>query len=204
MTHICVSKLTIIGSDNGLSPGRRQAITWINAGILFIEPLGTNFSDILIGIQIFSFKKMCLKMASVKWHPFCLGLNELMPGLSSREKEKIYLHCFRVPTVSQSPSFALTYLPVLLHSPDYFTVSTRCTYTDLGSQAFRGLALLLRRWYVKTLFFNENVSNQISQKVAHNGSIDFLSTLVQVITWCQTGDNPLPLTNIIQDGTKRP
>ena len=26
VTHICVSKLTIIGSYNGLSPGRRQAI----------------------------------------------------------------------------------------------------------------------------------------------------------------------------------
>ena len=26
VTHICVSKLTSIGSDNGLSPGRRQAI----------------------------------------------------------------------------------------------------------------------------------------------------------------------------------
>ena len=26
VTHICVSKLTIIDSDNGLSPGRRQAI----------------------------------------------------------------------------------------------------------------------------------------------------------------------------------
>ena len=26
VTHICVGKLTIIGSDNGLSPGRRQAI----------------------------------------------------------------------------------------------------------------------------------------------------------------------------------
>ena len=26
VTHICVDKLTIIGSDNGLSPGRRQAI----------------------------------------------------------------------------------------------------------------------------------------------------------------------------------
>ena len=25
-THICVGKLTIIGSNNGLSPGRRQAI----------------------------------------------------------------------------------------------------------------------------------------------------------------------------------
>ena len=46
--HICVGKLTIIGSANGLSPGRRQAIIWTNAGILLIGPLGTNFSEILI------------------------------------------------------------------------------------------------------------------------------------------------------------
>ena len=52
-THICVGKLTIIGSDNGLSPGRRQAIIWTIAGILLIGPLGTNFSKILIGIQTF-------------------------------------------------------------------------------------------------------------------------------------------------------
>ena len=38
VTHICVSKLRIIGSDNGLSPGRRQAIIWTNAGILLIWP----------------------------------------------------------------------------------------------------------------------------------------------------------------------
>ena len=31
VTHICVCKLTIIGSDNGLSPGRRPAIIWTNA-----------------------------------------------------------------------------------------------------------------------------------------------------------------------------
>ena len=43
-THICVGKLTIIASDNGLSPGRRQAIIWTNAGILLIGPLGTNFN----------------------------------------------------------------------------------------------------------------------------------------------------------------
>ena len=77
VTHICVVKLTIIGSDNGLSPGRCQAIIWTNAGILLIGPLGTNFSEILIGIQTFSFKKMDLKMSSAKWRPFCLGLNEL-------------------------------------------------------------------------------------------------------------------------------
>ena len=40
VTHICVSKLTIIGSDNGLSPGRRQAIIWTNAGIWLIRTLG--------------------------------------------------------------------------------------------------------------------------------------------------------------------
>ena len=48
--HICVNKLTIIGSDNGLSPGQCQAIIWTNAGILLIGPLGTNFSEILIEI----------------------------------------------------------------------------------------------------------------------------------------------------------
>ena len=78
VTHICVSELTIIGSDNGLSPGRRQAIIWTNAGILLIGPLGTNFNEILIGIQTFSFKKMHLKMSSAKRRPFCLGLNMLM------------------------------------------------------------------------------------------------------------------------------
>ena len=77
VTHICVGKLTIIGSDNGLSPGRRQAIFWTNAGILLIRPLGTNFSEILSEIQSFSFKKMHLKMSSVKWRPFCFGLKVL-------------------------------------------------------------------------------------------------------------------------------
>ena len=77
VTHIFVSKLTTIGSDNGLSPGRRHVIIWANGGILLIEHLGTNFSEILIGIQTFSLKKMHLKMSSAKWHPFCLGLNVL-------------------------------------------------------------------------------------------------------------------------------
>ena len=48
VTHICVDNLTSIGSDNGLSPGRLQAIIWTNAGILLIGPLWTNFSEILI------------------------------------------------------------------------------------------------------------------------------------------------------------
>ena len=75
VTHICIGKLTIIGSDNGLSPWRRQAIIWTSAGILLIGPFITNFNEILIGIQTFSFKKMHLKVSSAKLRPFCLGLN---------------------------------------------------------------------------------------------------------------------------------
>ena len=78
VTHICVLNLAIIGSDNGLSPGQRQAIIRTNAGILLIGPLGTNFSEILISVQAFSFKKMHVKMLSAKWCPFCLGLNVLI------------------------------------------------------------------------------------------------------------------------------
>ena len=77
VTHICVRDLSSIGSDNGLSPGRRQAIIRTNAGILLIRTLGTNFSEFVVAILIFSFKKMRLKVSSAKRRPFCLCLNEL-------------------------------------------------------------------------------------------------------------------------------
>ena len=76
--HICVSNLTNIGSDNGFSPGRRRAIIQTNAGILLIEPLGTNFNGILIEIHIFLLKKIYFKMSSGKRRPFCLGLSVLI------------------------------------------------------------------------------------------------------------------------------
>ena len=82
MTHKCVSKLTIISSDNGLSPSQRQAIIWTNTGILLTGPLGANFSEILIAIYTFWFKKMHFKMSSGKWQPFCMGLNVLIMGPS--------------------------------------------------------------------------------------------------------------------------
>ena len=81
--HIYVSKLTTIGSDNGLSPCRRQASIWTNAGIMLIGPIGTNFSEIQIKINTFSFKKMHLKMLFAKWQPFCPGLNVLNSDLYS-------------------------------------------------------------------------------------------------------------------------
>ena len=69
VTHICVSKPTTIGLDNGLSPGRHQAIIWTNAGIFLIGPLGTNLSEILSKIHTFSLKKMHWKMAAILSQP---------------------------------------------------------------------------------------------------------------------------------------
>ena len=96
----------INGSDNGLSPVRRQALIWINAGILFIGPLGTNFSEISIEMQTFLFKKMCLNVSSAKWRPFCLGLNVLnMMAFFAIGSEAIQAGCWSAWwTTFSSPS----------------------------------------------------------------------------------------------------
>ena len=75
--HKGIIKLTIIGSDNGLAPTRRQAIIWTNVGILSIGRLGINFSEILLKIHTFSFKKVHLKMSAILPQPHCV--NQQMP-----------------------------------------------------------------------------------------------------------------------------
>ena len=55
-----------IGSGNGLSPIRCQAITWANAGVLSVGPVRTHFSEIRIGILVCLFKKMQLELSSAK------------------------------------------------------------------------------------------------------------------------------------------
>ena len=49
---------------------------WTNAGILSIKPLGTNFSEIRINIQNFSFMKMHVRMSSVCVVCVCGGVNK--------------------------------------------------------------------------------------------------------------------------------
>ena len=66
-THICVSNITIIDSDNGLLLDRRQAIIWTTAELLIIGTLGTNLSENsiqIIFIQEKAFKSVVCKMAS--------------------------------------------------------------------------------------------------------------------------------------------
>ena len=79
MTHICVSKLTIIGSDNGLMPGRGQAIIWANAGILLIWTLGNKLKwnlnqNSYIFIQENAFENVVWRMAAILSRPQCVKI----------------------------------------------------------------------------------------------------------------------------------
>ena len=106
VTHICVSKLTIIGSDNGLLPGQHQAIIWRDAGILLTEPLRTSCIEIVIEIYTFSFKKMhwkcCLEKgghfisASMCYQLFrwwCWYIQEELGQYYGCCSDPIFLHC---------------------------------------------------------------------------------------------------------------
>ena len=75
LTHICVSKLTIIDSDDGLSPGRRQAIIWTSAGILFIwirnKLQWTITRNSYIFMQENAFENVLCQMSAILSRPQC-------------------------------------------------------------------------------------------------------------------------------------
>ena len=84
-----------------------QAITWTIAEILLIRLLGTNFSELLIRINSFLFKKMHLKMSSGKCCPFCPSLNVLNAFIKIWPK-RLGGSCHSVPRWSW------------VHQPHYF------------------------------------------------------------------------------------
>ena len=79
VTHICVSKLTIIGSDNGLSPERRQAIIWTKAGNIVDLTLRNKLQwngnrNSYIFIQENPFENVVWKMAAILSRPQCVKI----------------------------------------------------------------------------------------------------------------------------------
>ena len=84
--HICISKLTIIGS------GWHQAIILTSAGILLVGPIGTNFNEILIEIQTFSFKNafenVVCELAAILFRPWCVnGVYVILTEYSTEMKK---------------------------------------------------------------------------------------------------------------------
>ena len=112
MPHICI--WVSIGSDNGLSSARHQAITWTNAHILSIGPLGTNFREICIKIKNFLFKEMHLKTLSAKCQPFCPGRDELINAKLCHGLLLVSLWCVEYNVISYILSYLFSCMVITL------------------------------------------------------------------------------------------
>ena len=89
----------IIGSDNGLSPGRHQAINWTNAGRLLTESL--DFSEIFIEIHIFFihetlFENVVWEMTAILLRPQCVKY-WIHCNMSESLSPKMYRHGTGLP-----------------------------------------------------------------------------------------------------------
>ena len=179
MTHICVSKLTIIGSDNGLSPDRRQAIILTNAGILLIGPLGTNFSEILIEILTFSVKKMRLKVSSAKRRPFSLSFNVL-----TIFKQSYYGHSTSGAILKDRSTSEPIHDETEQEQTLGMVINT--LRPRQNGRHFAGDIF-------KCIFLNENawIQIKISLKFVPQGPVNNIPALVQIMAWRRPGDKPL-------------
>ena len=98
MTHICVRKLTIFGSEKGLSPERRQAIIWTNVG---------NFVNS---------RPQC-----VKWFPLLLS-SVILPFAYSYHSQ-IFVSCVPCHRVIEGGSYASKSTVHLCLSKSFLTLS---------------------------------------------------------------------------------
>ena len=90
VTHIRISNVTIIGSDNGLSPGRCQAIIWTKYENIvywtFRNKLQWNLNwDSYIFIQYDAFEYGIWKMVAILSQPQCVKLLYVHYDQHSRE-----------------------------------------------------------------------------------------------------------------------
>ena len=175
MKHICIGKLTIIGSDHGLLPGWRQAIIWTSAGILLNGPIGTNFNEILIEIDAFLFKKIHWKMAAIlsdlcNQYTGCWWCGDSrFQGISSRG---IDLIC------SEYSSFS--------------TIRVKTLSCEQNGWHFADKIF-------KCIFLNQNVwiPLNISLKFVLKVRINNMPALVQIMAWRRPGGKPLSEAMIV-------
>ena len=134
MTHICVGNLIGIGSDNGLSPGRRQAIIWTNAGILLIGLLGTNF---------------CSNSRMGSNYIFILDLTPGFNGLG-KDKYKTRRYPFKLWDLIRLILEIWRYLPHKSSSLDAFTSAVaipdevNCSWLHQSHHCVIGIPMLVR------------------------------------------------------------
>ena len=115
MTHVCVTKLTITGSDNGLLLVRRQAIIWTNAGILLIG--SCDYKYLLRWNNINSFANWPLEFGITG--PYKCARNHTYWSLKITEAcnpKMVFIICERI----SCSSFSVKELFISLYNPIHF------------------------------------------------------------------------------------
>ena len=145
VTHICLSKLTIIDSDNGLSPSRRQAIVWTSDGILLIYPHWNANQNSYILIQENAIENIVRKMAAILSRPQCVkhlelvGVNDWNDSLyNGRSRDKTQVQ----PTNYISMNKISKFVYVLAHRKMPETSLTHC-----GLVTPYGVRYLSQHWF---------------------------------------------------------
>ena len=103
--HICISKLTIIGSDNGLLPGRHQAIIWTNTGIL-LSGKENAFENVIYEMEASSSRPQCVHLFGCEARIFCTKYSMIIIALPLKVSLIVFVSmntpqsCTRFPKIS--------------------------------------------------------------------------------------------------------
>ena len=149
--RICASmKYGNIGSNYGLSSGRRQTIIWTNAGLLSIETLRTNPSEIVIEIQ-----NIVWKMVAVLFRPQCVKRLNIYRYKNDHSDTPIYDH-------SDNPIYEVKSLAIKRHSlyklqllNDEPAISLRISRNNIAARSIQ----LLRKLNIKPSGRSINISS---------------------------------------------
>ena len=219
VTHICVGNLTIIGPDNGLSPGWRQAIIWTNAGILLIGPHGNKLQwnrnrNSYIFIEENAFQIVVLKMAAILSRPQCVNYlttpaagHFAVIGSAYRPDPTIGSGFYSSPwpiAVQESSRHEVTRNKVgkaMVWPTSILTLPNRVEASSSSNTLRpRQNGRHFANDIFKRIFLNEKlwIPIKISLKFVPKGSINNIPALVQIMAWRRPGDKPLSEPMMVQ------
>ena len=140
---------------------RHQGIIWIHVNIVNWTFRNRNFGEILVEILTFSFKKIRLKVSSVKWWPYWIT--------------SISQHIF--------PMAKFIFLSIIaMESGNYVnTLRPRQNGRRFADDTFKRIFLNE----------NVRILIKISLKFVPKGPINNIPALVQIMAWRRPGDKPL-------------
>ena len=146
--EVGIANLTIIGSDNGLAPCRRQAVIWTNHGISSTGPSGTNLSDTK------KCENVVWKIAAILSRPWCVNPLDSLSMVGSLLMAMILYGCSNADKcweITKDASVSSSYR-ILLHITDFdLESSSTCSYDWLSIRDGYGMSLMTSRmmtsWY---------------------------------------------------------